>query len=58
VLLAGSATVDDDELTVPHPRMHERNFVMVPLLAIDPSLVVAGYDPGTAVGQVRALGPL
>jgi 2-amino-4-hydroxy-6-hydroxymethyldihydropteridine diphosphokinase len=58
VLLVGSITVDDDELTVPHPRPPQRNFVMVPLLHLDPSIRVAGYDPATALGAVRAIGPL
>ena len=58
VLLVDDLVVDDDDLVVPHPRMHLRNFVMVPLLDLDPALVVAGYDPATALGQVRSLGPL
>jgi 2-amino-4-hydroxy-6-hydroxymethyldihydropteridine diphosphokinase len=58
VLLVGSISVDDGQLTVPHPRMHERNFVMVPLLDLDPSINVPGYDPATAIGSVRTLGPL
>lgn len=31
-----------DELTVPHPRMHERGFVMIPLREINSSLVIKG----------------
>lgn len=31
---------NSDELTVPHPRMHERGFVMVPLGEINSSLVI------------------
>ena len=58
VLLVGSISVDDGQLTVPHPRMHERNFVMVPLLDLDPSINVPGYAPATAIGSVRTLGPL
>lgn len=58
LLLVDDLVVDDDELTVPHPRMHQRNFVMVPLLDLDPTLAVAGYDPERAVGGVRNLGPL
>ncbi len=58
VLLAGDAVVDDVELTVPHPRMFQRNFVMVPLLDLDPTIVVEGYDPDTAFGDVVNIGPL
>ncbi len=49
---------DDPGLSVPHPRAHERNFVMQPLLHLDPDLEMPGYEPSAAIGQVRALGPL
>lgn len=39
VLLYGSASIDSGRLTVPHPRMHERAFVLVPLAEIAPQLV-------------------
>lgn len=40
VLTYGDETIDDPDLTVPHPRMHERAFVIVPLteLDVDPPL--------------------
>ena len=58
VLLVGDLVVDDDNLAVPHPRMAERNFVMVPLLDLAPELRIDGYDPTTAFGEVRNIGPL
>lgn len=58
VLIVEGHVVDDDDYVVPHPRMYERNFVMVPLLALDPTIVVPGYDPATAFGNVRPIGPL
>lgn len=58
VLLVGDLTVDDDNLSVPHARMALRNFVMAPLLDLDPDINVAGYDPQTAIGDVRNVGPL
>lgn len=33
---------DSEQLTVPHPRMHERGFVMIPLCELNPSLVIGG----------------
>jgi 2-amino-4-hydroxy-6-hydroxymethyldihydropteridine diphosphokinase len=39
VLLVGDLAVDSDELTVPHPRMLERRFVLQPLAELAPSLV-------------------
>lgn len=39
VLLYGDRVIEDDRLTIPHPRMHERRFVLVPLLEIAPRLV-------------------
>jgi 2-amino-4-hydroxy-6-hydroxymethyldihydropteridine diphosphokinase len=38
VLLVGDETVDEPDLQVPHPRMHERGFVMAPLADLDPAL--------------------
>jgi 2-amino-4-hydroxy-6-hydroxymethyldihydropteridine diphosphokinase len=33
---------DDPELTLPHPRAHERAFVLVPWAALDPAAELAG----------------
>jgi 2-amino-4-hydroxy-6-hydroxymethyldihydropteridine diphosphokinase len=38
VLLFGDARIQSPELVVPHPRMHERAFVLKPLLEIAPEL--------------------
>ncbi|MGI8753018.1 MAG: 2-amino-4-hydroxy-6-hydroxymethyldihydropteridine diphosphokinase [Acidimicrobiales bacterium] len=56
ILLVGELTVDDEELTVPHPRMWQRAFVVVPLADLAPELVGAGSD---GLGQgVRPAGTL
>jgi 2-amino-4-hydroxy-6-hydroxymethyldihydropteridine diphosphokinase len=38
LLLYGDATVDEPGLTVPHPRLTERSFVLEPLLELDSGL--------------------
>jgi 2-amino-4-hydroxy-6-hydroxymethyldihydropteridine diphosphokinase len=39
ILLVGDLEVDDPDLTVPHPRMWERRFVLAPLADLAPELV-------------------
>jgi len=39
ILLYGSETIDTPDLQVPHPRMHLRRFVLVPLAEIAPDVV-------------------
>ena len=38
LLLYGSAVINDSVLVVPHPRMHSRAFVLLPLLELAPTL--------------------
>ena len=42
LLLHGDAVLATATLTLPHPRMHERAFVLAPLAEIAPQLVVPG----------------
>jgi 2-amino-4-hydroxy-6-hydroxymethyldihydropteridine diphosphokinase len=44
LLLYESLKSDDPELTIPHPRMHERAFVLVPLAEIADDAVHPGFD--------------
>lgn len=46
---------DDPELTLPHPLAHERAFVLVPWLTLDPGAVVPGR--GRVADLVAALPP-
>jgi 2-amino-4-hydroxy-6-hydroxymethyldihydropteridine diphosphokinase len=43
LLLYGDEVIDETGLTIPHPRLHERRFVLEPLADIAPKLVVPGY---------------
>ncbi len=42
LLLYGNAAVSTPRLTVPHPRMHERAFVLEPLTEIAPEIAIPG----------------
>jgi len=50
VLLVGDLTVDEPDLQVPHPRMWERGFVLIPLADLAPDLVP---DPPDDAGVRR-----
>jgi len=45
LLLIDGVMVDEPGLTVPHPRLHEREFALAPLAELDPKLVVPGLGP-------------
>jgi 2-amino-4-hydroxy-6-hydroxymethyldihydropteridine diphosphokinase len=45
VLLFGQQTVNTSQLTVPHPRMHLRRFVLDPLLLLNPEIEIPGLGP-------------
>ena len=49
LLVYDDRVIDEPGLTVPHPRLHERRFVLEPLAELDPELVVPGR------GRVRDL---
>ena len=44
ILYAGSQVVKDNGLTIPHPRLHLRRFVLEPLCSIRPQLVLPGFS--------------
>lgn len=43
LLLHGEARSDDPDLTLPHPRMHQRAFVLAPLAEVAPEVSVPGH---------------
>jgi 2-amino-4-hydroxy-6-hydroxymethyldihydropteridine diphosphokinase len=49
LLLYGDAEIDEEGLQIPHPRLHERAFVLGPLAELDPALQVPRK------GQVQTL---
>jgi len=49
LLLYGDERIDGETLEVPHPRLHERRFVLEPLAELDPGLVVPGRGPVSAL---------
>ena len=44
LLVVGQRVCDDDQLKLPHPRAHERGFVLVPWLEIDPEGEIPAED--------------
>ncbi len=45
LLLYGDQQIESAALTVPHPRMHERAFVLLPLATLWPDAVIPGRGP-------------
>jgi 2-amino-4-hydroxy-6-hydroxymethyldihydropteridine diphosphokinase len=55
LLIYGGIRLKTIELTCPHPRMHERAFVLLPLLEIAPDIIIPGL--GKAQSYLAALTP-
>lgn len=49
ILLYGDRRIDRPRLQVPHPRLHERAFVLTPLAAVAPELVIPGRGTVSAL---------
>ncbi len=52
IVAYGEQVSADPAVTLPHPRAHERAFVLVPWLELDPQAVLPGW--GTVAGLLRA----
>ena len=53
LLVYGDREVDEPGLTVPHPRLAEREFALEPLAELDPALVIPGH--GEVADLLRGL---
>lgn len=49
LLLYGAEVRNGARLTLPHPRMHERAFVLLPLVEIAPEATIPGRGPAAAL---------
>ena len=49
LIVAGELVMDTELLTLPHPRAHERRFVLDPWLEVDPQAILPGF------GEVRLI---
>ncbi|MBN6050845.1 2-amino-4-hydroxy-6-hydroxymethyldihydropteridine diphosphokinase [Nonomuraea sp. RK-328] len=45
LVIVGDTVCDDPDLTLPHPRAHERAFVLVPWWRADPEAELPGHGP-------------
>jgi 2-amino-4-hydroxy-6-hydroxymethyldihydropteridine diphosphokinase len=56
LLLYGEQTIDTPALTIPHPRMAERPFVLAPLAEIAPELIPPGWDQSVSARAAAVRG--
>jgi len=55
ILLWGREQVHTDQLTIPHHGMHERNFVLTPLIALEPRMTIPGLGDKSLLEWSREL---
>jgi dihydroneopterin aldolase/2-amino-4-hydroxy-6-hydroxymethyldihydropteridine diphosphokinase len=58
MLFYDDISIDSERLTVPHPRINERRFVLTPLSEIAPERCPAGWNESLPPSDIHARGPL
>jgi 2-amino-4-hydroxy-6-hydroxymethyldihydropteridine diphosphokinase len=56
ILAFGELVLSDERLTLPHPRLLERAFALVPLAEVAPELVIGGVGIGEAAERLDRTG--
>lgn len=56
IILFDDLVMKNDVLTIPHPRMHERGFVLIPIQELNPELVIKGQTILTLIDQLPPSG--
>jgi 2-amino-4-hydroxy-6-hydroxymethyldihydropteridine diphosphokinase len=44
ILTYGDEKIIEEYLTIPHPELNNRNFVLIPLMELEPDLILPGYE--------------
>lgn len=59
IVMFGNVTLDEPDLVLPHPRAHERAFVLVPWADLEPDVLLPGHGKvaDLAAKALRAVGP-
>lgn len=56
LICAGEAALDGRDLTLPHPRAHERAFVLIPWLELDPEACLLGRSVAQLIASLPEQG--
>ena len=56
ILLFDDIICEDDKLTIPHPRMRERTFVLIPLYDIEKNLIIDGIKLEDLINKIDTRG--